>query len=174
MTGWRRIVRSWPGGAPEAPPADRETTALLAARIEAASQVRLGRSLALLHVDAGSCGGCELELRALSNVFHDLERLGLRFAMTPRHADVLLVSGPATRNLADAVQQSYAAMADPKWVVAIGDCALDGGVFKGGYAVLGGIASLVSVDLTIAGCPPTPERILSGLRALLEANARSR
>jgi len=171
MRGWHRIIRSREVQ-PSAPP-DRETAALLAARIEAASQVRLGRSLALLHVDAGSCGGCELELRALANVFHDLERLGLRFTTTPRHADVLLVTGPATRNLADAVQQSYAAMADPKWVMAIGDCAVDGGVFKGSYAVLGGIAPLVQVDLAIPGCPPKPESILAGLRALLEANARS-
>lgn len=173
MTGWRRIVRSWREVRPGAPAADRETVASLAARIEAASQARLGRSLALLHVDAGSCGGCELELRALTSVFHDLERLGLRFTTTPRHADVMLVTGPATRNLADAVQQAHAAMADPKWLVAIGDCAVDGGVFKGSYAVLGGIARLTSVDLAIPGCPPKPEHILAGLRALLEANARS-
>ena len=171
MTGLRRVIRSWREVLPSVP--DRETVASLSERIEAASQVRLGRSLALVHVDAGSCGGCELELRALTNVFHDLERLGLRFTSTPRHADVMLVTGPATRNLADAVQQSYAAMADPKWVMAIGDCAVDGGVFKGSYAVLGAIASLVPVDMAIPGCPPRPESILAGLRALLEANARS-
>ena len=172
MIGWRRIGRSVCEARLTPAPADLETAASLAARIEAASQARLGRSLALLHVDAGSCGGCELELRALNGVFHDLERLGLNFVTTPRHADVMLVTGPATRNLADAVQQSFAAMADPKWVVAVGDCAVDGGVFKGSYAVLGGAAPTVSVDLTIAGCPPKPERILAGLRALLEANAR--
>jgi Ni,Fe-hydrogenase III small subunit len=173
VTGWRRIIQSWRDARPSAPAADRESAASLAARIDTASQARLGRSLGLLHVDAGSCGGCELELRALTGVFHDLERLGLRFTTTPRHADVMLVTGPATRNLADAVQQAHAAMADPKWVVAIGDCAVDGGVFKGSYAVLGGVAPVVPVDLTIAGCPPKPERILAGLRALLEANARS-
>lgn len=173
MTGWRRVIRSWREAQPHTPAADPQTVASLAARIEAASQTRLGRSLALLHVDAGSCGGCELELRALTSVFHDLERLGLKFATTPRHADVMLVTGPATRNLADAMQQSYAAMTDPKWVIAIGDCAVDGGVFKGSYAVLGGAAPLVPVDLAIPGCPPKPERVLAGLRALLEANARS-
>ena len=153
-------------------PIDHETTSFLAARLEAAAQVRLGRSLALRHVNTGSCNGCELELRALSNVFYDLERFGLRFVECPRHADVLLTTGPLTHNLRRALEQAWDATLDPKWVVAVGDCAVDGGVFRGSYAVLGGIGLSVPIDLAIPGCPPTPARILSGLRSLLEANAR--
>ncbi len=156
---------------PPAGPADADTVASLAARLEAAAQSRLGRSLAIRHVNTGSCNGCELELRALSNVFYDLERFGLCFVESPRHADVLLVTGPLTRNLKTALEQAWDATPDPKWVIAVGDCAVDGGVFKGSYAVLGGTGLAVPVDLTISGCPPSPDRILSGLRALLEANA---
>jgi Ni,Fe-hydrogenase III small subunit len=158
-----------PAAAADAP--DPATIASLSARLEAAAQVRLGRSLAIRHVNTGSCNGCELELRALSNVFYDLERFGLRFVDSPRQADVLLVTGPLTRNLKTALEQAWDATPDPKWVVAVGDCALDGGVFKGSYAVLGGTGLSVPVDLAISGCPPSPSRILSGLRALLEANA---
>jgi Ni,Fe-hydrogenase III small subunit len=158
-----------PAAAADAP--DPATIESLSARLEAAAQVRLGRSLAIRHVNTGSCNGCELELRALSNVFYDLERFGLRFVDSPRQADVLLVTGPLTRNLKTALEQAWDATPDPKWVVAVGDCALDGGVFKGSYAVLGGTGLSVPVDLAISGCPPSPSRILSGLRALLEANA---
>ena len=153
-------------------PINQETTSFLASRLEAAAQVRLGRSLALRHVNTGSCNGCELELRALSNVFYDLERFGLRFVDSPRHADVLLTTGPLTHNLRQALEQAWDATPDPKWVVAVGDCAVDGGVFRGSYAVLGGTGLSVPIDLSIPGCPPTPARILSGLRSLLEANAR--
>ena len=157
---------------PELPgPVDAETTASLAARLEAAAQMRLGRSLAIRHINTGSCNGCELELRALSNVLHDLERFGLHFVQSPRHADVLLVTGPLTRNLRMALEQAWDATPDPKWVVAVGDCAVDGGVFKGSYAVLGGTGTCVPVDLTIGGCPPPPAKIIAGLRNLLEANA---
>jgi Ni,Fe-hydrogenase III small subunit len=155
-----------------AEPIDRETTESLSARLEAAAQTRLGRSLAILHVNTGSCNGCELELRALSNVLYDLERFGLRFVGSPRHADVLLVTGPLTSNLRSALEQAWDATPEPKWVIAIGDCAVDGGVFKGSYAVLGGTGLSIPVDLTIGGCPPSPARILAGLRTLLEANAK--
>ncbi len=171
---WRRVWRDLRHGPVAEPPApiDAETVASLVARLEAAAQTRLGRSLTLKHVDTGSCGGCEVELRALANVVYDLERFGLRFVASPRDADVLLVTGPLTRNLADALEQAWTATPDPKFVVAVGDCAVDGGVFKGSYAVLGGTGTTVPVDLLISGCPPTPARILAGLRALLEANAR--
>src|SRR6201993_1055283 len=142
---------------PAGPP-DPDTTASLAARLEAAAQGRLGRRLGIRHVNAGSCNGCELELRALTNVIHDLERFGLTFVTSPRHADVLLVTGPLTRNLIEAVEQAWTATPDPKFVVAVGDCAVDGGVFKGSYAVAGGIGTTLPVDLLISGCPPTPER----------------
>ena len=157
---------------PNVEPVDQATAESLATRLEAASRVRLGRSLAILHVNTGSCNGCELELRALDGVLYDLERFGLRFVDSPRQADVLLVTGPLTRNLKAALEQAWDATPEPKWVVAVGDCAVDGGVFKGSYAVLGGAGGSVPVDLTIGGCPPSPARILAGLRALLEANAR--
>ena len=172
---WRRMARTLlEGPAAIVPsPVDAATVASLAGRLEAGGQPRLGRSLAILHVDAGSCGGCEVELRALRRAVYDLERCGIEFVDSPRHADVLLVTGPLTRNMVDAVEQAHAAMPEPKFVVAVGDCAVDGGVFKGSYAVTGGAGTTLPVDLLISGCPPAPERILAGLRALLEANARS-
>jgi Ni,Fe-hydrogenase III small subunit len=152
-------------------PAERDTIELLKARLDSAAQARLGHCLAIRHVNSGSCGGCELEMRALSNVVYDLERFGLCFVDSPRHADVLLVTGPLTRNLRTALALAWDATPDPKWVVSVGDCAIDGGVFKGSYAVLGGAGLCVPIDLTVSGCPPAPARILAGLRTLLEANA---
>ena len=152
-----------------APPAAAATVQALALRLEAAAQTRLGRSLALRHVDTGSCGGCELELRATLGVLYDLERLGLHFVASPRHADVLIVTGPLTRNLREALERSWEATPDPKWAVALGDCAADGGVFKGSYAVLNGAEAGVPLDLVIRGCPPTPAQIIEGLRSLVEA-----
>jgi Ni,Fe-hydrogenase III small subunit len=170
-----RIARTLREGSAAEPlaPVDAETAVSLAGRLEAASRARLGRSLAIRHVDAGSCGGCEIEVRALTNIIYDLERFGLTFVTSPRHADVLLVTGPLTRNLVEALEQAWTATPDPKFVVAVGDCAVDGGVFKGSYAIAGGVGTTLPVDLLISGCPPSPERILAGLRALLEANARS-
>jgi len=173
---WRRLARTVIDGPVAAAPGevDRATVASLAARLEAAAQARLGRSLTVLHVDTGSCGGCEIELRAARRAVYDLERFGIRFVSSPRHADVLLATGPVTRNLVEALEQAHAAMPEPRFVVAVGDCAVDGGVFKGSYAIAGGVGTTVPVDLLVSGCPPTPERIVAGLRALLEANARSR
>jgi len=144
----------------------------LAAALDRAARRRLGRSLSIRQVDAGSCNGCELEIHALGNAFFDLERFGLRFVASPRHADVLLVTGPVTRNMRQALERTYAATPDPKWVVAAGDCARDGGIFAGSYAVLGGVAKVVPVDLHIKGCPPSPTRLLEGLLALIEKAAR--
>src|SRR5271156_2623596 len=152
----------------ETPPSpDDSALAELAASLERASRRRLGRSLAIRPVDAGSCNGCELEIHALNNAFYDLERFGLRFVASPRHADVLMVTGPVTRNMREALQRTYNATPDPKWVVAVGDCALDGGIFAGSYAVAGGVSSVVPVDLHIRGCPPRPLDLLKGLLALL-------
>jgi Ni,Fe-hydrogenase III small subunit len=148
------------------PPADA-ALAELAGRVDAAARRRLGRSLAVREVDAGSCNGCELEIHALNNAFYDLERFGIRFVASPRHADVLLVTGPVTRNMQQALERTYVATPSPKWVVAVGDCAFDGGIFAGSYAVAGGVSTVVPVDLHIPGCPPTPVQLLEGLLALL-------
>jgi len=151
-----------------APRPDNAALAELAAAVENSARRRLGRSLALRQVDAGSCNGCELEIHALSNAFYDLERLGIRFVASPRHADVLLVTGPVTKNMREALERTYRATPDPKWVVAVGDCALDGGIFADSYAVVGGVSNVVPVDLHIRGCPPSPNELLKGLIALLE------
>jgi Ni,Fe-hydrogenase III small subunit len=151
-----------------APAPDDATLAELAAKLDRAAQRRLGRSLAIREVDAGSCNACELEIHALNNAFYDLERFGLRFVASPRHADVLLVTGPVTKNMREALMRTYTATPDPKWVVAVGDCAADGGMFAGSYAVSGGVGDVLPVDLHIRGCPPTPTDLLKGLLALLE------
>src|SRR3954466_8283404 len=129
---------------------------------------RLGRSLSIREVDAGSCNACELEINALSNPYYDIERFGIRFVASPRHADVLLVTGPVTKNMREALERTYRATPDPKWVVAVGDCARYGGCFAGSYAVVGGVSEVIPVDLHIAGCPPRPIAILKGLLSLLD------
>ena len=150
------------------PPPDEAGLAELAQSVKRSARARLGRSLSIRHVDAGSCNGCELEIHALSNAFYDLERFGFRFVASPRHADVLMVTGPVTENMRQALLRTYDATPDPKWVVALGTCAVDGGVFAGSYAVAGGVKDVVPVDLHIRGCPPSPTQILKGLISLLE------
>ncbi len=145
-----------------APPSEDAAAQELAVALERAARKRLGRSLAIRQVDAGSCNGCELEINALANVFYDLERFGLKFVASPRHADVLLVTGPVTKNMREALERTWTATPEPKWVVALGDCAKDGGVFAGSYACVGGVGSVVPVDLHIPGCPPSPRQILAG------------
>jgi Ni,Fe-hydrogenase III small subunit len=154
-----------------APPADESALAELGGQLALSSRRRLGRALSIRQVDAGSCNGCELEIHALSNVLYDLERFGLRFVASPRHADVLLVTGPVTQNMREALERTYAATPDPKWVVAVGDCARDCGAFAGSSACVGGVSRVVPVDLHIAGCPPSPIVLLKGLLALLESVA---
>jgi Ni,Fe-hydrogenase III small subunit len=151
-----------------APTAADASLAELAEALDRAARRKLGRSLAIREVDAGSCNGCELEIHALNNAFYDLERFGLKFVASPRHADVLLVTGPVTKNMREGLLRTYNATPDPKWVVAVGDCAVDGGIFAGSYAVEGGVNNVVPVDLHIPGCPPTPTALLKGLIALVE------
>lgn len=153
----------------EPPPPPDPALAALASTLDETAQARLGRSLSIRHVDAGSCNGCELEIHALANPFHDLERYGLRFVASPRHADVLLVTGPVTKNMREALERTWRATPDPKWVVAVGDCGADGGVFAGSYAVVGGVSAVVPVDLVVRGCPPAPEQLLRGLLSLFRA-----
>jgi Ni,Fe-hydrogenase III small subunit len=132
---------------------------------------RLGRSLSIREVDAGSCNGCELELNALNNAFYDIERFGIRFVASPRHADVILVTGPVTKNMREALERTYKATPDPKWVVAVGECACTGGMFRDSYACVGGVEEVLPVDLRVGGCPPRPIEILRGLLGLLQQSA---
>jgi len=136
--------------------------------LKRASRRRLGRSLSIREVDSGSCNGCELEIHALNNPFYDLERFGLRFVASPRHADVLLVTGPVTHNMREALERTYRATPEPKWVVAVGNCACTGGIFAGSYACVGPVSAVLPVDVTVPGCPPPPLEILKALLALLE------
>lgn len=151
-----------------APAPDAAALAELAESVKRAARAKLGRSLSIRQVDAGSCNGCELEIHALNNAFYDLERFGLHFVASPRHADVLMVTGPVTRNMREALLRTYNATPDPKWVVAVGTCAADGGIFAGSYAVAGGVKDIIPVDLHIRGCPPSPAELLKGLLALLD------
>src|ERR1700733_5365965 len=149
------------------PAADDAALAELAASVDRAARRRLGRSLSIREVDAGSCNGCELEIHALNNVFYDIERFGIHFVASPRHADVLLVTGPVTRNMRQALERTWRATPDPKWVVAVGDCGMDGGVFAGSYAIVGGGSTVVPGDLVKGGCQTTRMQLLAGLLSLL-------
>ena len=152
-------------------PAPSPTAAMLeevGAALEKRARRLFGRSLTIREVDAGSCNGCELEIHALNNAVYDIERFGMRFVASPRHADVLLVTGPVTLNMKVALERTYAATPDPKWVVAAGDCACGCGVFNGSYAVVGAVEKVLPVDLHIGGCPPRPIELVRGLLALLE------
>jgi Ni,Fe-hydrogenase III small subunit len=151
-----------------APSADDKALEEIGKSLARAARRSLGRSLSIREVDAGSCNGCELEIHALNNAYYDIERFGLRFVASPRHADVLLVTGPVTKNMREALERTYNATPDPKWVVAVGDCAVNGGCFAGSYAVVGGVSAVVPVDLHIHGCPPSPYDILKGLLALVQ------
>jgi len=155
----------------ERPSPDAEALAELAQSLNRRAREKLGHSLSIRHVDAGSCNGCELEIHALNNAFYDLERFGIRFVASPKHADVLMVTGPVTHNMRIALERAYAVTPDPKWVVAVGNCACTGGVFSGSYACAGAVSDIIPVDLHIKGCPPRPVELLKGLLALLETAA---
>lgn len=133
----------------------------------------LGRALTIRHVDPGSCNACELEIHATNNPYYNLEGLGIRFVASPRHADMLLVTGPVSRNMEEALRRTYDAMPAPKLVVAAGDCACSGGVFGAGYACRGAVSNVLPVDVAIPGCPPEPARLIQGiLAAVAGANGR--
>jgi len=131
----------------------------------------LGRALCIRHVDAGSCNGCELEIHALHNPVYNIEGLGIRFVASPRHADLLLVTGPVSRHMEEALRRTYEATPDPKLVVAIGDCGCSGGIFGESYASAGRVANVIPVDVAVPGCPPTPERILAGILTAISSPA---
>jgi Ni,Fe-hydrogenase III small subunit len=138
-------------------------------QIESAILAILGRALCIRAVDAGSCNGCELELHALSNPFYNIEGLGIKFVASPRHADMLLVTGPVTRNMETALKQAYDATPDPKLVVAIGECACNGGIFGESYASCGRVSNVIPVDVVVPGCPPKPVDILRGILTAVSA-----
>ena len=146
----------------------------VAGEIDARARKLLGRSLHLREVDAGSCNGCEIEITALTNPYYDLERFGLHFVASPRHADCLLVTGPVTRNMAEPLRLTYEATPDPKIVIAVGDCARDCGVFKGSYAVVGSVDKVIPVDVVVPGCPPEPIDILRGILMAIDRLPNSR
>jgi Ni,Fe-hydrogenase III small subunit len=151
-----------------APTPGQPTLEELGFTLAARARRLFGRSLSIREVDAGSCNGCELEIHALNNAVYDVERFGIKFVASPRHADALLVTGPVTHNMKVALERTYAATPDPKWVVAVGDCAAGCGVFEGSYAVIGAVDKVIPVDLHIRGCPPRPIDLLQGLIGLLD------
>jgi Ni,Fe-hydrogenase III small subunit len=161
------------GIATEPPPSSDESL-----RVADALQARIldvmGRALCIRAVDAGSCNGCELEIHALNNPFYNLEGIGIRFVASPRHADMLLVTGPVARNMEVALRRTYEATPDPKLVVAIGDCGCTGGIFGESYASRGRVANVIPVDVTVPGCPPSPRQILAGILTAISAPARTK
>src|SRR5512139_2534996 len=161
----KQIARA--GIVSEAPPAPDDHLRLTRQRLDAAILRQFGRSLAIRHVDAGSCNGCELEIHMAQAAHYNLEGIGIRFVASPRHADMLLVTGPVSRHMEVALRRTYEATPDPKLVVAVGDCGACGGVFGNGYATLGAVANVIPVDVVVAGCPPTPAQILSGILTAL-------
>ena len=156
-----RIART--GLVSEPAPEAREEWRTRSAAIEKRILEILGRALVIRQVDAGSCNGCELELQELGNPYYTLEGMGIRFAASPRHADMLLVTGPVSRNMERALRIAYEAMPNPKLVVAVGDCGRDGGIFGTGYATCGGGASVIPVDVVVPGCPPPPLAVMQGI-----------
>jgi Ni,Fe-hydrogenase III small subunit len=153
-----------------APPADHSL--VVAERLQAEIRRILGRALCIRQVDAGSCNGCELEIHALNNPLYNIERLGIKFVASPRHADLLLVTGPVARNMELALKRTYDATPDPKLVVAVGDCGASGGIFGTSYASLGAVSNVIPVDVVVPGCPPTPLRLLQGILAAISPQRR--
>lgn len=147
----------------EAAPDIGEAAQAEASRIQAELLSILGQALCIREVDAGSCNGCEMEINALGNPYYNIEGLGIKFVASPRHADLLLVTGPVSRNMEMALKRTYEATPEPKLVVAVGDCACDGGIFGESYATCGRVANVIPVDVTVPGCPPEPVDILRGI-----------
>lgn len=150
------------------PPGDAKEIKIIGLKLEKAIRKRFRRSITIRQVDAGSCNGCELEIHAINNAIYNCEKYGIHFTASPRFADMLLVTGPVTRNMEIALQRTYVATPPPKLVVAVGDCGCNGGIFGESYASLGGIHKVIPVDAVIAGCPPTPLQIMQGLTRLLQ------
>jgi Ni,Fe-hydrogenase III small subunit len=168
----RQIVRT--GLVTEAPPQADEGLRIVAQRLTEKVLDTLGRALTIRHVDAGSCNGCELEIHALNNPYYNLEGLGIKFVASPRHADLLLVTGPVSRHMETALRRTYDATPDPKLVVAIGDCGCDGGIFGESYASCGRVSNVIPVDVAVPGCPPTPTAIMRGILTAISGGEKRR
>jgi Ni,Fe-hydrogenase III small subunit len=167
---WQLIKQIVQTSAPdEAPPQSDDTWRLEGQQIQQTILDVLGRALCIRAIDGGSCNGCELEIQALGNPYYNIEGLGIKFVASPRHADLLLITGPLTLNMKDAVQRAYEATPHPKLVVAVGECACTGGIFKESYAVCGPLSNLLPVDVIVSGCPPPPIDILRGILTALHA-----
>ena len=162
----RQIART--GITTEDPPAPAHDM-VVATRLHEAIARTLGRALTIRHVDAGSCNGCELEIHALANPYYNIEGLGIKFVASPRHADLLLVTGPVSKHMAIALKRTYEATPDPKLVVAVGECGCSGGIFGESYASLGAVRNVIPVDVEIPGCPPAPTALLQGILAAISA-----
>lgn len=165
---WWKILKTPVVTEPLAEISEDEQMMIVGNQVDAKVRKLLGRSLHIRQVDAGSCNGCEIEISALSNPYYDLERFGLHFVASPRHADCLLVTGPVTRNMATPLKLTYDATPDPKIVVAVGECAQTCGVFRGSYAVAGSVDQIIPVDVFVPGCPPEPVAILRGILLALD------
>ena len=164
----RQIAKCGIKTEPPPPPADEM---VLVARLQKKILRVLGRALTIRHIDAGSCNGCELEIHALANPYYNIEGLGIRFVASPRHADLLLVTGPVSKHMAIALKRTYDATPDPKLVVAVGDCGCSGGIFGESYASLGRVSNVIPVDVAIPGCPPAPATLLQGILAAITVGA---
>jgi Ni,Fe-hydrogenase III small subunit len=160
------------GNRSEKPPGTDDALRVRATQLNDEVLRQLGRALAIRHVDAGSCNGCELEIHALNNPYYNLEGLGIKFVASPRHADLLLVTGPVSRNMEEALRRTYEATPEPKLVVAVGDCGCDGGIFGECYASRGRIANVIPVDVAVPGCPPTPTAIMQAILTAVSAAAQ--
>jgi Ni,Fe-hydrogenase III small subunit len=147
----------------ESPPLPDEAMRVETQRLQEEILHVFGSALNIRHVDAGSCNGCELEIHAVNNAYYNIEGLGIKFVASPRHADILLVTGPVSRHMVTALKRTFDATPEPKLVVAIGDCACDGGIFGESYASCGRVANVIPVDVVVSGCPPTPTAILQGI-----------
>src|SRR5512138_896983 len=169
LTILRQIALTGIKSEPAPTPAEAD---VVVARLQAEILRTLGRALTIRQVDAGSCNGCELEIHALGNPYYNVEGLGIRFVASPRHADMLLVTGPVSKHMAIALKRTYDATPEPKLVVAVGDCGCTGGIFGESYATLGRVANVIPVDVEIPGCTPTPTALLQGILAAI-THARS-
>ena len=157
----------------EAPPRPDDALRVTVQRLRSEILQRFAGALTIRHVDAGSCNGCELEINALNNPYYNLEGLGIKFVASPRHADLLLVTGPVSRNMQTALKRTYDATPEPKLVVALGDCGCDGGIFGESYASCGGVSKIIPVDVAVPGCPPTPHAIMQGILTAITTSSRA-